>query len=85
MWDVVHDLITPNIDNRVSGTEKYKPGGRTVFLMPRCLNCESFVTENYVRVFAPTGMDSVRVCPRCEDKLRDGAEVRKARSTRGNS
>jgi len=53
--------------------------------MPSCLNCESFVTENYVRVFAPTGVDSVRVCPSCEDELRDGAEIRKARSTRGNS
>jgi NAD-dependent SIR2 family protein deacetylase len=53
--------------------------------MPHCENCESFVTEDYVRVFAPDGMSSVRVCPNCEDKLRDGAEVREARSTRGNS
>ncbi len=52
--------------------------------MPRCRNCDSFVTDNYVRVFAPTGMSSVRVCPNCEDKLRDGAEVREARSTRKN-
>lgn len=53
--------------------------------MPQCENCESFVTEDYVRVFAPDGMSTVRVCPNCEDKLRDGAEVRQARSTRGNS
>ena len=53
--------------------------------MPECRNCEGFVTENYVRVFAPTGMDHVRVCPNCEDKLRDGADVREARSTRGNA
>jgi len=52
--------------------------------MPRCLNCDSFVTDDYVRVFAPNGMEEVRVCPNCEDKLRDGAEVREARSTRGN-
>jgi len=51
--------------------------------MPRCGNCDSFVTEAYVRVFAPDGLDSVRVCPNCEDKLRDGAEIREARSTRG--
>jgi hypothetical protein len=51
--------------------------------MPHCNNCDAFVTEAYVRVFAPTGMDSVRVCPNCEDKLRDGAEVREARSSRG--
>lgn len=50
--------------------------------MPTCRNCGSFVTERYVRVFAPEGMDSVRVCPSCEDKVRDGAEVREARSKR---
>lgn len=52
--------------------------------MPCCRNCDSFVTEDYVRVFAPNGMEEVRVCPNCEDKLRDGAEVREARSSRGN-
>lgn len=50
--------------------------------MPECQNCGSFVTEAYVRVFAPNGMDQPRVCPECEDKLRDGAEVREARSPR---
>ena len=52
--------------------------------MPHCRNCDAFVTENYVRVFAPQDLSSVRVCPNCEDKLRDGAEVREARSTRQN-
>lgn len=52
--------------------------------MPRCQNCNSFVTVDYVRVFAPSDMSEVRVCPNCEDKLRDGAEVREARSTRQN-
>lgn len=50
--------------------------------MPNCANCESFVTEDYVRVFAPDDMDTVRVCPDCPDRLRDGAEIREARSTR---
>jgi RNase P subunit RPR2 len=50
--------------------------------MPECKNCDSFVTEQYVRVFAPTGMKTVRVCPQCEDKLRDGAEIREAHSPR---
>lgn len=50
--------------------------------MAQCKNCEGFVTEQYVRVFAPTGMDTVRVCPNCEDKLRDGAEIRDAHSPR---
>jgi NAD-dependent SIR2 family protein deacetylase len=50
--------------------------------MPECQNCEAFVTEQYVRVFAPDGMGTVRVCPRCTDKLRDGAEVREAHSPR---
>ena len=52
--------------------------------MPHCRNCESFVTDTYVRGVAPQGMSTVRVCPNCEDKLRDGAEVREARSTRQN-
>ncbi len=50
--------------------------------MAACENCGGFVTEQYVRVFAPTGMENVRVCPNCEDKLRDGAEVREAHSPR---
>lgn len=50
--------------------------------MSDCENCGEFVTDQYVRVFAPTGMDTVRVCPNCEDKLRDGGEVREAQSPR---
>jgi NAD-dependent SIR2 family protein deacetylase len=50
--------------------------------MPTCQNCGSFVTEQYVRVFTPEGNDGPRVCPECEDKLRDGAEIREARSKR---
>jgi len=50
--------------------------------MPKCQNCGSSVTDAYVRVFAPDGMDNPRVCPFCEDKVRDGAEVREARSVR---
>lgn len=50
--------------------------------MPKCQNCGSDVTEAYVRVFAPEGMDRPRVCPFCKDKVRDGADVREARSVR---
>jgi NAD-dependent SIR2 family protein deacetylase len=50
--------------------------------MPECQNCGSFVTTDYARVFTPNGADHPRVCPRCEDKIRDGADVREARSTR---
>ena len=52
--------------------------------MPECENCGAFVTDAYKRVFAPDGLDTVRVCPNCEDKVRDGADVRVARSSRGN-
>lgn len=52
--------------------------------MPRCQNCDSFVTTAYVRVFTPNDVDEPRVCPACEDKVRDGADVREARATRGN-
>lgn len=50
--------------------------------MPECNNCGSFVTGEYVRVFTPEGMDSPRVCPSCEDMVRDGGGVREARSRR---
>jgi hypothetical protein len=50
--------------------------------MPECQNCGGFVTAAYARVFTPTGIDEPRVCPQCEDKIRDGAQVREARSTR---
>lgn len=50
--------------------------------MPKCDNCGSFVTTEYVRVFAPEEMDNPRVCPSCEDKVRDGNDVREARATR---
>lgn len=47
--------------------------------MPNCGHCDAFVTEQYIRVFAPGGMDTVRVCPDCEDVIRDGSDVRKTR------
>jgi NAD-dependent SIR2 family protein deacetylase len=50
--------------------------------MPECQNCGSFVTTEYVRVFAPNGEQHPRVCPRCEDMVRDGNDVREARSKR---
>jgi hypothetical protein len=56
--------------------------GKDAQLMPHCENCGSFVTTEYVRVFAPEEMDRPRVCPNCEDKVRDGAGVREARATR---
>lgn len=50
--------------------------------MPECQNCGGFVTDAYARVFTPDGVDDPRVCPDCEDKVRDGNEVREARSSR---
>lgn len=50
--------------------------------MPECQNCGSFVTAAYARVFTPPGVDNPRVCPDCEDMIREGASVRKARSPR---
>jgi hypothetical protein len=64
------------------GNPSYKSVNRQEESVPHCQNCESYVTEAYVRVFAPDSMDSVRVCPHCEDKLRDGADVREARAPR---
>jgi NAD-dependent SIR2 family protein deacetylase len=50
--------------------------------MRECENCGAFVTEQYVRVFAPTGMDTVRVCPECPDLVRSDGEVREAKTPR---
>jgi hypothetical protein len=50
--------------------------------MPHCRNCEEFVTDAYVRVFAPSRVATVRVCPSCEDMVREGAEVREAKAAR---
>jgi len=52
--------------------------------MAECDNCGAFVTEQYVRVFAPPGMDTVRVCPNCPDMVREGGDVREAKSPRHN-
>jgi len=43
-----------------------------------CQNCGSQVTRQYARTFAPEDQEDVgpRVCPNCEDKVRDGSEVR---------
>lgn len=50
--------------------------------MPTCGNCGSFVTPAYVRVFAPPEADTVRVCPSCEDLIREGNDVREAHAVR---
>ena len=50
--------------------------------MPACENYEGFVTDNYVRVFAPPELDTVRVCPNCENKIRERGTVREAHSPR---
>ena len=54
--------------------------------MQECQNCGSEVTDQYARVFAPPEIPGVRVCPHCEDKLRNGkGQVRKAKSPRDST
>lgn len=48
--------------------------------MATCLNCDGFVTEAYVRVFAPNDMSDPRVCPNCEDMTRANGDVRSKRN-----
>ena len=50
--------------------------------MAECKNCGAFVTEQYVRVFAPTDMDTVRACPNCPDMVRNNGDVREAKASR---
>ncbi|WP_449271584.1 DUF7563 family protein [Halococcus saccharolyticus] len=41
-----------------------------------CQGCGAVVTDMYARVCAPPDIHRVRVCPECDDKARDGADVR---------
>jgi hypothetical protein len=50
--------------------------------MPHYGNCEEFITDAYVRVFSPPGMNTVRVCPGCENLVREGADVGEAKAPR---
>jgi hypothetical protein len=52
---------------------------------PRCQNCGTQVTQDYVRVFAPDGIENPRMCPSCPDLVRDGSDVRRARSSKGKA
>jgi hypothetical protein len=36
--------------------------------MPHCNNCDGFLTENYVRVFAPSELETVPTCLNCTDR-----------------
>jgi len=36
-----------------------------------CQNCDSQVTARYARVFTPEDEDNPRMCPNCEDKVRE--------------
>lgn len=50
--------------------------------MPECQNCGTEVTKRYERVFAPNGVDGVRCCPWCEDKVRENGMPKTAKSSR---
>lgn len=48
--------------------------------MPECQNCGAHVTERYARVFTPTEHDAPRVCPSCEDMIREKGGVRETKT-----
>lgn len=50
--------------------------------MPTCQNCGAHVTKTYIRVLEPGPVAHARVCPFCEDLIRTGNVIRKARSRR---
>jgi len=52
--------------------------------MPRCRNCDAYVSDDYARVLSRDG-ETVRACPRCPDKVRTNGRVRDARATRGDA
>ena len=45
-----------------------------------CQNCGSHVDRQFVRVFEPEDEEAPRVCPNCEDLIRDGNSVRRKRA-----
>jgi hypothetical protein len=40
--------------------------------MAICNDYDGFVTDSYVRVFAPPDLETARVCPNCENEIREG-------------
>lgn len=76
------DVTDPTFSMVPRTDTKLFTAGYLCLIVPTCKHCESFVTEQYVRVFAPTDMETVRVCPNCEDIIRDGPDVRETRSNR---
>lgn len=52
--------------------------------MPYCGNCESFITDDYARVFTPEDCEQPRCCPNCE-LTRDGSGVREMRGQSSRS
>lgn len=49
----------------------------------RCQHCGAHVTPNVARVLEPEGEAGPRACPHCPDRVRDGGEIREARSFAG--
>jgi hypothetical protein len=49
--------------------------------MIECANCGASVTQQYVRVFCPEGVEQPLCCPKYPDKIRDpDGEVREKRT-----
>lgn len=86
LWSLWLATVVASLFSSANGRYNYKSvtGYARVTGMPNCQNCGSFVTGAYARVFTPKGIDEPRVCPECTDKIRDGADVREARSPRNN-
>lgn len=42
--------------------------------MAKCGHCESHITEDYARTFAPSKEEQVEVCPHCPDRKRVGSD-----------
>lgn len=49
--------------------------------MPECQNCDSHVTERYVKVFTPRDVEEPQACPQCPDMVRSGATVREPKNS----
>ncbi|WP_420825954.1 DUF7563 family protein [Halococcus salsus] len=78
--DVIPERESLSSSNPIPSGKSNKPALST----PNCDNCGALVTQQYVRVFAPTGMVTVRIRPGCPDMLRDDGGIREAKSKHRN-
>lgn len=64
---------------------RFRDYGASTGTDPYCQSCGNHVQKDYIEVMEPDSEPGARVCPHCEELIREGdGTIREARSTRGN-